>query len=306
MATTRHDDIDAVRRFNRFYTRQIGVLGEDYLVHGLGLTEGRVLFELAHTEEATAADLRHALGLDRGNLSRLLGRLEERGILRRRRSAADARRQQVELTPKGRRLFAQLDERAATGIDEMLRELPEDGRRRLTAAMTDVRHLLGREMEGPASIRAAALTDLPWVLDRHIALYGDEYGWGAHFAGEVAKILGAVAEAHADPRQQGWIAEQDRSRLGAVFCMADDEHIARLRLLIMEPAARGSGLGTRLVETCVGFARQAGYERLVLFTQSVLLPARHIYAKLGFTLDSTHPDESYGAGSVGETWSLSL
>lgn len=307
MSTGLSDQVGAVRHFNRFYTKQIGVLGEDYLIHGLSLTEGRVLFEIAHHANTTAADVRIELDLDRGHLSRLLARLEERGLLRRQTSTNDRRRQEVQLTAKGRRLFATLDQRAAVAVGEMLHNLPEDGRQRLVAALRDVRHLLTVD-DGPRTptIRPATLGDLPWVFDRHITLYADEYGWGSHFAGDVARTLGDIAEADNDPRQQGWVVESDDGRLGSVWCVADDDRTARLRLLIMEPAARGSGLGTNLVETCVDFARASGYDRIVLFTQSVLVAARHLYANARFTVSTTHPDKSYGPGSIGETWSRTL
>ena len=298
----------AVREFNRFYTRRIGVLREGLLDSPFSLAQARVLYELAHRDGATASDLRRDLGLDPGYLSRLLAGFARRGFLVRKRSPADGRRSLLGLTRAGRRTFATLDARAVDEVRGLLAPLSEGDQGRLVASMRTIEGLLGADGAGrpSARIRAPRPGDMGWVVERHGAVYHAEWGWGAEFEALVAEIVARFMSHHDPRRERAWIAEQEGERVGSVFLVASSRTVAKLRLLLVEPAARGQGLGQRLVGKCVRFARASGYRRIVLWTQSILAPARHIYEKAGFLLVATAPNREFGRGLVSETWELML
>jgi DNA-binding MarR family transcriptional regulator/GNAT superfamily N-acetyltransferase len=299
--------VDAVRGFNRFYTGVIGVLGDGLLRTPYSLTEARVLFELAQRDATEVAELRRALNLDAGYLSRLLARFAETGLITRERSGADARRQVVRLTAAGRAAFARLDAVAAADVERLLARLTDDEQRRLLGAMGTIRRLLDDPPGAPTvTLRPLGAGDLGWVIQRHGVLYRDEYGWDATFEALVARILADHAAGHDPDREAGWIAEVDGAPAGSVFCMRADDETAQLRLLLVEPGARGLGIGGRLVVECLAFARRAGYRRITLWTNDVLTAARRIYQRAGFTLDAERPHHSFGHDLVGQTWSRPL
>jgi DNA-binding MarR family transcriptional regulator/GNAT superfamily N-acetyltransferase len=301
------DPVAAVRRFNRFYTRAIGLLDKGYLGTSYTLTEGRVLYEIAKADGPTAKDIGAVTGLDAGYLSRILGRFERDGILVRERSASDGRSALLRLTPHGEEVFAPFDQRSAEMVEGLIGRLSSPARKRLTGAMAEVEELLGSPAPGPAILRAHRPGDMGWVVERHAALYGREYGWGEGIEGVTARIVADFLE-HRDPeRARCWIAERGGERLGCVFLVADEEPgVARLRLLLLEPAARGLGLGKRLVDECLAFARAAGYREVVLWTHAVLVAARGIYASAGFKLEKTWTHDEFGKEEVSETWRLVL
>ena len=301
------DPVAAVRRFNRFYTRAIGLLDKGYLGTSYTLTEGRVLYEIAKADGPTAKDIGAVTGLDAGYLSRILGRFERDGILVRERSASDGRSALLRLTPHGEEVFAPFDQRSAEMVEGLIGRLSSPARKRLTGAMAEVETLLGAPAAGQVILRAHRPGDMGWVVERHAALYGREYGWGEGIEGVTARIVADFLE-HRDPkRARCWIAERGGERLGCVFLVADEEpDVARLRLLLLEPAARGLGLGKRLVDECLAFARAAGYREVVLWTHAVLVAARGIYASAGFKLEKTWTHDEFGKEEVSETWRLVL
>lgn len=300
--------VAAVRAFNRFYTNVIGLVHGMYLDMPYSLTEARLLYEMARRDVTQVADLRRALDIDAGYLSRVLGRFEADGLVTRQRSAADARRQDVALTSAGRAAAAELDARSNSQVGELLAGVD---RPRVLAAMRQITDLLSGD--GPDAPRARTVVirppgpgDLGWVLQRHGAVYAAEYGWDSDFEAYVARII-ADYLTDADPRRAaGWIAELDGVPAGFVCCVPEDDAVARLRLLLVEDWARGLGIGGRLVDEVLRFARQAGYERIVLSTVSVLASARRIYQRAGFTLVREEPEHSYGHDLVTEDWARSL
>ncbi|HEX2105782.1 MAG TPA: helix-turn-helix domain-containing GNAT family N-acetyltransferase [Solirubrobacteraceae bacterium] len=300
-------EVAAIRAFNRFYTARIGVLRDGLLATSHSLPEARVLFELGRRDAMDVADLRRTLELDAGYLSRLLARLEDQRLLRRERSPRDARRQRVALTGGGRAAFATLDERSAAEVGALLDGLRDEDRTRLLEAMRTVREVLdGAPRPEPFVLRPLRPGDLGWVVHRHGVLYAEEYGWDETFEALVAKVLAAFAESHDPRREAGWIAEVAGRPAGSVFCVRRDERTAQLRCLLVEPAARGMGIGGRLVEECVRFARRAGYAELVLWTNDVLVEARRLYERAGFALVAEEPHTSFGHDLVGQTWSRPL
>lgn len=301
--------VQAVRHFSRAYTQALGVLEEGLLRTPYSLTESRVLFELGQQRQTDTADLRRALGLDAGYLSRILARFEADGLVVRRRSDADGRRQTVALTEHGGDVVRDLDDRSSTQVRTLLARLEPDARSRLVSGMDDVRTLLGDDV--PPSARTVRLRrpepgDHGWVVARHGRLYAEEYGWDVEFEGLVARIVADFVTGHDPRRERAWIAEVDGRRAGSVFCVADDPTTARLRLLLVSPFARGCGVGGRLVDECVRFARAAGYDRMTLWTNDVLTAARRRYEAVGFRLDREHPHHSYGVDLVGQDWSMTL
>ncbi|MFG2137243.1 GNAT family N-acetyltransferase [Streptomyces sp. NPDC048650] len=305
-----------LRRFNRFYTNLIGAL--DYgraLYTPYTLTEARVLYELAHHERVDAADLRTSLSLDAGYLSRLLGKFEERELITRRRSERDPRRQRIDLTDGGQEAAGLLEARSQDAAGSLLQQLPEADRERLVAAMRTIRTLLDEDRApgapaGPApevTLRTGRPGDLGWMVERNAALYAAEYGFDLSYEALVARIVAEYAE-HFDPkRDRTWTAELAGERVGAVMCVRDElPGAARLRLLLVEPGARGHGVGGRLVDTCVEFAREAGYRELVLWTNSVLSSARSIYQRAGFELVGESEHHSFGQDLIGQDWRLAL
>jgi len=300
--------IDGIRRFNRFYTQKIGVLDEGLLDSKLTLTEVRVLYELAHRDRPTAAEVGRDLGLDRGYLSRLLRGLTERGLVEKGRADGDGRRQQLALTGRGKRAFEPLDRRAREQVAEWLGRLSAADRGRLLASMRTIEALLGDApaTRSPYLLRPPQPGDLGWVVHRHGVLYAQEYGWDQRFEALVAGIVASFVAEHDPARDRAWIAELDGEVVGSVFLVKKSKTVARLRLLLVEPRARGLGIGARLVEECIRFARQVGYRTITLWTNSVLHSARRIYEAHGFQLVDEAPHQQFGDGLVGQTWELDL
>jgi DNA-binding MarR family transcriptional regulator/GNAT superfamily N-acetyltransferase len=300
--------IVAVRRFNRFYTQKIGVLGERLLNSPFSLAEARVLYELALREQATATELRQDLGLDPGYLSRILAGFARRGLISRVSSETDRRQRHLSLTQTGRDAFAPLDARSCQEIGTLLARLPEPDRRRLVAAMEEVERLLGSPSppKVPYLLRPPAPGDIGWVISRHGALYAQEYGFDQEFEALVAEIAAKFITEFDHRRERCWIAERDGEPVGSVFLVKGSDRTAKLRLLLVEPSARGLGIGARLVAECIRFARQSNYQEITLWTQSVLVAARHIYQTAGFRLIRSEPHHSFGQDLVGETWDLPL
>ncbi len=293
----------AVRAFNRFYTRVLGLLDEGLAHTAYSLTEARVLFEIAHHDIASVADLRSWLGVDAGYLSRILARFESDGLVVRERSEADARRQVTRLTARGRSAFADLDKRSSADIANLLGPLTEPGRRRLVRAMREVERLLSdRKEHSTPIVRAPRAGELGWIVQRHGALYAEENGWNDEFEALVARIVAAYVETRDPRRDAAWIAEVDGQPVGSVLCVHKDDRVAQLRLLLVEPTARGLGIGTRLVDTCLDFARNAGYDEMVLWTNSVLADARRIYQRAGFELVDEAPNPAFGQQLTEQTW----
>ena len=300
--------VAAVRGFNRFYTQKIGVLNEGLLKSRFSLTEGRVLYELAHREHPTATALCGDLGLDAGYLSRILRRFEQGGLLTRTTSRDDGRQSLLALTAKGRAAFAPLDARSRQEIGAMMECLAEPDRPRLVAAMATIERLLdGRAQSGaPYLLRPHQSGDMGWIVHRHGALYAREYGFDDRFEALVAEIV-AKFITHFDPtKERCWIAERDGEIIGSVFLVKKSKTVAKLRLLLVEPSARGLGLGSRLVEECLRLGRQAGYRKVTLWTNDVLHAARHIYVKAGFRKIASERHHSFGHDLVGETWEMEL
>ncbi|MGV9667096.1 bifunctional helix-turn-helix transcriptional regulator/GNAT family N-acetyltransferase [Nocardia niigatensis] len=299
--------IAAVRAFNRRYTRIIGVLRGELLGTGYSLTEARILFELAHFGAAEVVDLRLTLDLDAGYLSRILARFEERGLVARRRSDADGRRQVVELTDIGRAAFTVLDQRTQEQIGELLVPHSPLVRTRLVGAMRTIEQILDSEPDPAAVIlRAPRPGDHGWVIARNAVLYAEEFGWNAEYEALAAGIVANWLSSHDPQRERAWIAEYEGEPVGCVYCMREDDTTARLRLLLVEPTARGLGVGSALVDACLRFATEAGYTQMVLWTNSVLHAARHIYQRAGFELAESNPHHSFGVDLVGQTWRRGL
>lgn len=300
--------VDDVRGFNRFYTRVLGLLRPDLAGSAFGLTEARVLFELAHRDDVAVSDLRRELDLDAGYLSRILSGFTASGLVAREKSMADGRRQVVRLTDDGRRAFDELDRLQAGAIATMLAPLDEKQRAELVTSMGRIRRTLGDDRRRRGLVlRPPAPGDLGWVVERHGYRYAAEYGWDTTFEALVARIVAEFAERNDAKREAAWIAELDGERVGCVFCTAADaQDTAQLRLLIVEPSARGAGVGTRLVDECLRFARRAGYRRITLWTNDVLADARRIYERAGFRCDRREPHRSFGQDLVGEYWSRDL
>lgn len=312
------DRLQAIRSFNRFYTHRIGVLNEGLLGSPYSLAESRLLWELAHHAHSTATELARTLDLDAGYLSRLLRRLKEQGLIESTRSSADARQTLLSLTPAGRAAFAPLDQRSREQITALLAPLPEAHQQQVLQAMGTLQQLLGDEAPrrggAPYLLRPHRAGDMGWVVSRHGALYAQEYRWDTRFEALVARLAADFIDRFDPARETCWIAERDGQNIGCVFLVqARDETsheplpgVAQLRMLLIEPTARGLGLGQRLVHECERFARMAGYSRIVLWTNSLLLAARSIYQKAGYTMTASEPHHSLGHALVGETWQKEL
>jgi DNA-binding MarR family transcriptional regulator/GNAT superfamily N-acetyltransferase len=300
--------IAAVRRFTRFYTQRIGVLQEGLLQSPFSLAQGRVLYELANRAQPTASELAKDLGLDTGYLSRILRGFERQGLLRRTASKSDGRQNLLAITEKGRKAFAPLNARSREEIGAMLRPLAAGEQESLVAAMGEVERLLGapRETRAPYVLRPPAPGDMGWVASRHGALYAQEYGFDQEFEALVAEIVAKFVQTFDGKRERCWIAERDGDNVGSVFVVRRSATVAQLRLLLVEPKARGLGIGARLVEEVLRFARQAGYRKMTLWTQRNLTAARAIYQKAGFHLAKTEPHHSFGHDLVGEYWERKL
>jgi DNA-binding MarR family transcriptional regulator/GNAT superfamily N-acetyltransferase len=300
--------VQAFRAFNRFYTQRIGVLRKGLLGSRFSLAEARVLWELAHRDRPTATELGRDLGLDAGYLSRILRGFDRQGFLKKEVSTDDGRQSHLTLTAAGREAFGDLDRRSEKELSAVLGDLPAPQQERVVEAMRTIEEVLG----APASPRSEVVLrspqpgDMGWVVHRHGALYAREQGYDAEFEALVAEIVAKFVERF-DPRQERcWIAEKDGEILGSVFLVKKSKTVARLRLLLLEPQARGLGLGTRLVDECVRFARETGYRKITLWTQSHLAAARRVYEKAGFKLMGEKPHRSFGLDLVAETWELEL
>jgi DNA-binding MarR family transcriptional regulator/GNAT superfamily N-acetyltransferase len=299
--------IDDVRSFNRFYTRVIGVLDEGVVETAYSLPEARVLFELAQADEREVTDVRRALDVDAGYLSRMLGRLEALELIERRRSDRDARRQLVQLTPRGREQFAVLDSRSDDRVRELVSGLGATEQRRLCAAMGAIRELLTEPSRATAPVvREPESGDYGWIIGRHGALYAAEYGWNARIEAYAANEIGAFILREDHERERAFIAEVDGRRVGTVSCMRRDDEVAQLRMLFVEPDARGLGVGALLVDECMAFARAAGYRSIFLWTTSVLTTARRLYDRAGFELVGQEPFLDFGPELVSEYWQREL
>lgn len=294
-----------IRAFNRFYTRKIGVLAEDLLDSPFSLAEARVLYELAQRQQPTALDLREATDLDQGYLSRILGRLEREGLIVKKEVAGDGRARSLHLTTKGRTTFSRLDGRAQDAVIALLDARNEKEQQDIVGHMQALKRLLepGPPAQPVVVLRPPRAGDLGWVIHRQAILYAEEYGWDSSYETLIADIVGKF---RAGRGEACWIAMLDGAAAGAVFVVREDEKLARLRLLHVEPFARGQGLGRMLVDTSIAFARDQGYERLTLWTNDVLVSARRIYQAAGFQLAGQEEHHSFGKDLVGQTWELKL
>ncbi len=320
VVNNRQERIAAVRRFNRFYTRQLGVLRKNYLDSPYSLGEARLLYEIAQRRSPTATEIVRALDLDAGYLSRVLQNFEKRGLIQRKVSARDTRQSHVALSAAGRKAFAPLDRRSQREAGATLEKLKPADQTRLVEAMNTIETLLGAQADAKPSaqadgkplkasqikLREPVPGDFGWIVTRHAELYAQEYGWVAPFEGVCAQIVADFVNNHDRKRERCWIAEIGGERVGTVMLAKDSAHVARIRLLLLEPQARGIGLGARLVGECIHFARRAGYRKITLWTHSVLTAARHIYQKAGFKLMRTERHRSWGKPVVSEHWDLVL
>jgi DNA-binding MarR family transcriptional regulator/GNAT superfamily N-acetyltransferase len=299
--------IAAVRAFNRMYTKVIGVLDERMPSTPYSLTEIRVMFELAQRDSMPVTELRQALGIDPGYLSRLLARFTSDGLVSRERSATDARAQVVALTAGGKEVFGKLDALSSEQVGQLLAGLTEDDQRRLVAAMDLIRSQLGdRQRPDTVLLRPPRAGDFGWIVHRHGALYAREHGFDASFEALTARVVADYLDDHDPAREAAWVADLYGEPAGCVFCVRKDARTARLRLLLVEPSARGHGVGSRLVKECVSFARGAGYRAIELWTVDILASARRIYQQEGFGLAAEEKGEFFGHRMVGQTWRLEL
>lgn len=306
------DTVEAIRRFNRFYTRRIHILDEAHLKSDLPLATVRVLYELAHRDAMSAADLARELDLDAGYLSRILADLGRRRLVTRQRADDDARVSRIRLTARGRARYAMLDSRASDDIAALLSPLGDTPQRRLVAAMDAIQSILDDTQPDAATtpylLRTHRPGDLGWMVWRHGVLYTDEYGWDERFEALVARIVSDFVAHFDQAHERCWIAERDGENVGSVMAVKHPERpgVAKLRLLLVEPSARGLGIGRRLVDECIRFSRQSGYHTLTLWTNSVLVSARRIYEAAGFRLVHEAPHNDFGENLVGQTWELAL
>ncbi len=300
--------IQAIRAFNRFYTNQAGLLQESLLQSDFSLTEGRVLFELGHGSCTTATELRRTLHLDAGYLSRIIRRLNKLGLLEKKKSETDGRQTLLALSNKGQQVFKALEHEAAQDALRLLEKAPAEGKQRIIAAMHTIQELLDERKPDavPYLLRPHQPGDIGWVIQRHAELYNREYGWTIAFEGLVAEIAGAFIANYNATKERCWIAERDGSRAGCVFLIQHPtrKNMAKLRMLLVEPAARGLGIGKRLVQECERFARQVGYEGIELWTNDILHAARHIYKDEGYRLIHEEEHHNFGHDLIGQTWEL--
>jgi DNA-binding MarR family transcriptional regulator/GNAT superfamily N-acetyltransferase len=300
--------VAAVRAFNRFYTKKLGVLDQHLLQSPFSLSEARVLYELAHRETVAAKEIGAVLGLDPGYLSRIVQGFEDKGLITRTPLPADRRQQQLGLTAKGRRAFAKLDRSSDSEVAAMLQVLDDGARDRLVGAMGTIEQILEpANTARPAFfLRSHRPGDIGWVTSRHGAVYAQEYGWDISFEALVAEISAQFLRQFDPDREHCWIAEVDGEPVGSIFLVKSSDDVAKLRLLLVEKKARGLGIGRVLVEQCIRFARESGYKSIVLWTQSILVAARDIYRRAGFRLTAEEPHHSFGVDLVGETWEMRL
>lgn len=302
------DPVEAVRRFSRFYTRQIDLLREGLLDSPFSLTEARIIYEIANREHGKAAELAATLGLDQGYLSRILRGFEQRGLIRRDVSDVDARQAMLTLTDSGREAFALLNNRSRQQVSAMLGQLTDSQQIRLVAAMAEIESLLGAPPESrvPYLIRPHQIGDMGWIVHRHAVLYAQEFGWNEEFEALVADVAAEFIRNFKPKQECCWIAERDGKIVGSAAVVDHGQGVAKLRLVYVEPTARGLGIGERLVTECMRFARQAGYRRMTLWTHNVLTAARRIYEKTGFAIAASEPHHSFGHDLVSEIWERDL
>ena len=296
---------EIVRRFNRFYTHQIGVLHEHLLDSAFSLTEVRILYELAHREQLTSADLCRELGLNAGYLSRVIAGFEKRGLIAKTRSPTDARAAQLQLTEQGQRTLAPLVDASRREVATMLERLPATAQQELVAAMEQIQGLLG-EPSPSYILRNPQPGDMGWIIHRQALLYAQEYGWDDEYEALVADIVAKFVREFDQTRERCWIAEKDGKVIGSVFIVRQDDTTAKLRLLYVDPCARGLGIGSRLVDECLRFSRQTGYTKMVLWTNSILTDARRIYDKAGFDLVEEEAHHSFGKDLIGQVLARGL
>jgi DNA-binding MarR family transcriptional regulator/GNAT superfamily N-acetyltransferase len=309
LASIPDSQIQAVRCFNRFYTRQIGVLNEHLLDGPFSLTETRVLYELAHRPQCTATDLCRDLGLDAGYLSRMLRNFEKQQLIVRLESQVDARQSLLSLTPLGKKTFQPLEASSDEQVGALLTKLSASEQKRLLSALHTVEHVLGRkpESQSPYLVRRHRPGDMGWVVHRHGALYWQEYKYDERFEALVAEIIAHFVQKFDPKRDACWVAEREGEIVGSIFLVKKSRLVAKLRLLLVEPSARGLGIGKRLISECVSFARHAAYKKIVLWTQSELHAARHLYQQAGFELVGEKRHSSWGRKNlIAETWELKL
>ncbi|MDQ3766138.1 MAG: bifunctional helix-turn-helix transcriptional regulator/GNAT family N-acetyltransferase [Actinomycetota bacterium] len=295
-----------LRAFNRFYTELLGLLREGLLDTPYSLAESRILFELGSPGSGSPTELAERLQLDLGYVSRVLSKLKDRGLVVSENSKDDRRRQVLSLTAEGRKAFRGLDQKSSAQIRHLLHGLSEDGQERLVACTKEIEALLGEASSSTVVLRSPVSGDFGWVVQRHGAIYRHEYGWEETFEALVARIVAGYIERGDSRREAAWIAEVGGQRVGCVFCMNKADELAQLRILLVEPSARGMGIGTRLVEECIRFARQAEYKQIMLWTNDVLMNARRIYERAGFRLVEEEKHRSFGRDLVGQNWFLDL
>jgi len=302
------EEIAAVRAFNRFYTRKLGVLDQHLMKSPFSLSEARVLYELAHRDDLSAKEIAAELGLDAGYLSRIVQNFDDSGLITRKPLASDRRQYRLALTARGHQAFAKLDRSSHDEVGAMLAALPRGAGGRLIGAMETIERLLGDSQapSPPAILREPRPGDMGWVVQSHGALYASEYGFDSSFEGLVAEIAAKFLASFDAFRERCWIADIDGVQVGSVFLVRHSDDVAKLRLLLVDPAGRGQGLGQRLVAECIGFAKACGYRKITLWTQSILVAARRIYQDAGFVLVATEPHRSFGQSLIGETWEREL
>ncbi len=300
--------VAAVRAFNRFYTRKLGVLDQQLLDSPYSLSEARVLYELAYREQPSAKEIGGALGLDAGYLSRIVQNFDDAGLITRTPLPSDRRQYRLALTVKGRQTFAKLERSMRDEVAAMLAKLPHDSKAHLIGAMALIERLLGESggLASPAILREPRPGDMGWVVQSHGSFYAREYGFDSSFEGLVAEIAAKFLASFDASRERCWIAEIEGQQVGSIFLVRHTDDVAKLRLLLVDPAGRGHGLGHRLVAECIAFAKACGYRRITLWTQSILVAARRIYQDAGFKLVATEPHRSFGQDLIGETWELEL
>jgi DNA-binding MarR family transcriptional regulator/GNAT superfamily N-acetyltransferase len=299
-------DVQAVRRFNRFFTKMVGALDANFLDTGMTLAEARVLFEIAHNAPCFADAVQGALDLDAGFLSRMLLRFESKGWVRRDRLDKDARRRTIELLPAGRDVFKRLDQRQRREVEKILGRLSAGDRRRLVSALDTARHLMDGDDGASFRLRPFGPGDMGLIVSRQAVLYRDAYGWGYGIEVNEGEVVTAFLKNFKPGREQCWVAELDGQMAGSIFLTDEGDGLSRLRLLYVEPVFQGRGIGEALVSICISFAREVGYARITLWTHTVLETARRIYARHGFRLVEQHEHNSFGPAVMGETWELDL
>ena len=300
--------VAAVRAFNRFYTRKLGVLDQQLLKSPFSLSEARVLYELAHREDPSAKEIGTELGLDAGYLSRIVQNFDENGLITRKPLPSDRRQYRLALTAKGRQAFAKLERSSQDDVAAMLAALSGGASHKLIGAMAEIERLLADAgvRSKPAILRSHRPGDMGWVVQSHGAFYASQYGFDSSFEALVAEIAAKFLTSFDASRERCWIADIDGAPVGSVFLVRHTDEVAKLRLLLVDPAGRGQGLGKRLVAECIAFARQCGYRRITLWTQSILVAARRIYQDAGFELVATEPHRGFGQSLIGETWEMKL